>query len=194
MKLIGPGDEITPADVAEGLLLWFETPHAGTEDGQPQRWYLRPPNTEQIDEARYVERVTAAVMRARPEMERLAQLPPSDGEMLAYKLAITRWEQTFQEQEDNTTQKERAADMLAYLQQAMEKRTRADEEAGDRAIEARDRYLTFACLAREDGKRVFRGDDAGASEGWEALDFRVKEAARPHVRRLLKVLEVLPFG
>lgn len=190
MKLIGPGEDITPADIAEGVLLWFTV----LDGDKEQKGFLRPPSTEQIDEARYVERVTAVVMRARPEMERLAQLPPSPAHQAMYALAVKEWEKRFNEQEDGTSQKERAADTLAYLQRAQAERTRADEEAETRALLARDRYLVFACLCDEQGRRLFRGEDPNASEAWEALSPRVKDAARAPAQQLLRALETLPFG
>lgn len=188
MRLIGPGEEITPAAIVEGALLWFTVPSGDHE----QRVFLRIPTTEQIDEARYIERVTRRSYKARAEMEHLATLPVSPLKQAQYKREIADWQRRFDEQEDGSTLKDEAADMLTFLQETLDHLTLADEECDRMASLARDRYLCFACLADEHGSRRFAGK-LEDSTAWEAIPMRVKDAARVPLQRVLEALVLLPF-
>ena len=185
MKLVGPGEDITPADIVEGVLLWFE---AG------KRWYVRPPKSEEYDEARHIERTALKLAQARPEVKQLAAIPISGVERARYELSIAHWKKTFDEQEDGTTLKEQAADMLAWLQTAMESRTEADVEAEAVATLKRDRFLLFLLLCDENGRATFKPSDPEAEREWDALPVPVKNAGRGTIRKVLEALETLPFG
>ena len=184
-KLLGPGDEITPADIVEGVLLWFEV--------GKRRYYVRPPKSEEYDEARHVERTALKLALARPEVKQLAALPITGPERARFEIAISYWQKTFDEQDDGTTLKERAADMLAWLQTTMESRTEADEEAEAVAALKRDRFLLFVLLCDENGRAVFRPGDPAAEKEWDALSVRVKNAGRGAIGKALGALETLPF-
>lgn len=186
MILLGPNDEITLDAIGQGCILWFEV---GDE-----RHYVRPPTTEQFDEASGVERVAGAAYRAREGVAALATLPPSADDIVIRKREIARYEKLFNEAEDGTTAKENAADMIAALQVLMENRSRADQETEQWAMLKRDRYLVLVCLCDAEGVRLFTSNTPETLAAWESLPLVVKDNARSCIWRILRAMRLLPFA
>lgn len=185
MILLGPDDEITLDAIAQGCVLWFK---AGSET-----YYLRPPTTEQYDEATGVERVATVLFRSREDVSRLAEFPPSLDDVVLRTRELKRYEELFAEAADGSTKKELAADMIAALQVLLSNRTRADQEAETRAMLKRDRYLVMVCLCDVNGKRTFANGSADSVDQWEGFSLGVKDAARSHIWRILRAMKMLPF-
>jgi ABC-type nitrate/sulfonate/bicarbonate transport system ATPase subunit len=91
-------------------------------------------------------------------------------------------------------EKDALLDRIAALQRTLDKRSLADELAGERALLARDRYLTQRLLQDEHGKPALdlRGPDF--AQQWERLPLRVKDAARPAVWTVLGQVRQAPFS
>jgi hypothetical protein len=103
-------------------------------------------------------------------------------------------ERQFNEAGDGSPEKEGLADRLAALQRAIEKRSLADEMAGDRALLARDRYLTQRLLCDEHGKQALNPRAVDFPEQWERLPLKVKNAARPAIWTALGQVRQAPFS
>ena len=75
----------------------------------------------------------------------------------------------------------------------LDSRTLADEIANERAILARDRWLTIHLLCDEHGRQLFDPDNVQSVAAWEKVPIRVKDAARPLVWEVLRLVVDAPF-
>ncbi|GAB4565361.1 MAG: hypothetical protein Kow0047_15890 [Anaerolineae bacterium] len=155
-------------------------------------FYIRPPTTEEYDQALLIQDLTRASTLQRPEVQAVKDLPISDGERQILEAQITIAERAFEAAEDRRV-KDLIAERLAFLRRQLETRTRADELADRYAILKRDRWLTFRLLCDEDGKPVFDPDDPAAWEKWERFPMKVKDEARPAIWEVLTAVRNAPF-
>lgn len=174
------------ADVLDGKGTPF------TVDGAT--FLIRPPTTEEYDDAMAMERLVQKRWLADPALAPMKAEPCSDEERRVYQRMIDATERQFYEAEDGTALKDNLADRLASLQSALEGRTLAEELAGERSLLARDRYLTQRLLCDEKGKPVFDLRAPDFPERWEALPLRVKNAARPAIWVALGQVRQAPFS
>lgn len=155
---------------------------------------IRPPTTEEYDDAIAMERLMSRRWLSDPALAPMKDEPCTDDERRTYQAMIAAAERQFNEAEDGSPEKEALADRLGALQRTIEKRTLADELAGERALLARDRYLTQRLLCDEHGRQVFNLRAADFAAQWEALPLRVKNAARPAIWTALGQVRQAPFS
>ena len=158
-----------------------------------EQFSIRQPTTEEYDDALGIQNLVLRRTLAMPEVRALADQPCSAAEALTYKAMIAAAEKRFEELEDGFA-KDAAAAEVSRLERALERRTLADEIAGDRAVLARDRWLTMRLLCDKDGKPVFDTNAADVKARWEALPLSVKEAARPAIWQALALVRSAPFA
>lgn len=157
-----------------------------------RQFYIRPPTTEEYDQALLIQELAHARAMSQPELQAMKDLPVSEGErqMLEARIAIA--ERAFEAAEDKRV-KDLIAERLAFLQRQLETRTRADELADRYAVLKRDRWLTFRLLCDEEGKQMFDPSDPESLERWERLPMRVKDEARPAIWEVLAAVRNAPF-
>ena len=155
---------------------------------------IRPPTTEEYDDALAIERMVVKRWLNDPALQALKAEPCSAGERAMYEAMIAGTDVRFQEAEDGTPEKDALLGQIAALQRTLDKRTLADEVASERAVLARDRYLTQRLLTDEAGKALFDTRLASFAEAWEKLPLSVKNAARPAVWLVLGQVRQAPFS
>jgi hypothetical protein len=155
---------------------------------------IRPPTTEEYDDAIAMERLMQKRWLSDPALASLKDEPCSDEERRTYQVMIDAAERQFTEAADGSQEKQNLAERLASLQRTIEKRTLAEELAGDRALLARDRYLTQRLLCDEHGKQILNPRAADFPEQWEGLPLKVKNAARPAIWTALGQVRQAPFS
>ena len=162
-------------------------------DAAGEQFTIRQPTTEEYDDALAIQNLVLRRTLALPELAELKLLPCSDEERASYEALIAAAELQFAEAPEGRQKEELVAE-IARLEQALEKRTLADEIAGRRATTARDRWLTMRLLCDKDGRPVFDTKAADIGERWEALPMVVKDAARPAVWAVLAWVRTAPFS
>lgn len=155
---------------------------------------IRPPTTEEYDDALAIERMVQRRWLSAPELQPLKEEPCSDAERATYELLIQDADRRFREAEDGSREKDVLLSRIASLQRALETRTLADETAGDRATLARDRYLTQRLIADENGVPLFDTKSKDFAAQWERLSISIKNAARPAVWAVLSQVRDAPFS
>lgn len=155
---------------------------------------IRPPTTEEYDDAMAIERMVKKRWLGDPALARLKDEPCSEEERASYLGMIAATDKEFQEAEDGSATKNALLDRIASLQRALEKRTMLDEVATERAILARDRYLVQRLLVDGAGKPVLDPRSPDFPEQWERLPLKVKNGARPAVWRVLGQVRQAPFS
>lgn len=183
------------ADVMDGNGVPFEV------DGT--NFYVRPPTTEEYDDALSIQDLVLHRMLAMPEIADLADTPCSEAERARYERWIKQAEKRFSEAAHGSTQRQAAADEVARLKRQIEARSLADEVASDRAVLARDRWLCMRLLCRADtdeagrvtcGAQVFDVRSPHIKVDWERPGWlRVKDAARPAIWILLAQVQQAPL-
>lgn len=179
-------DEPTLSDVmaGDGAPFWV--------DGQEFR--IRQPLPEEYDDALHLQRTVTKRLLALPEIAALKAESCSDGERATYDAMILVAQRQFEEAEDGSAAKRALAERVADLQRAIEKRTLADEVAGERAVLARDRWLTARLLTWPDGTPVFDTHSSEFERQWNRPGLLpLLEAARPAVWAVLGMVQNSPF-
>jgi len=157
-----------------------------------RQFYIRPPTTEEYDQALMVQELAHARAMSQPEVQKLRDLSVSDGERQVLEARIAIAERAYEAAEDKRT-KELIAERLAFLRRQLETRTRADELADRYAVLKRDRWLTFCLLCDADGKQMFDPNNPEDLERWERLPMRVKDEARLAIWEVLAAVRNAPF-
>lgn len=156
-------------------------------------FWVRPPTPEEYDDALHLQNVVRKRLLQTPEIAELRSLPPSDEARATLLQAIADAEREYEALEATDPERELLARRLAALRTLQEKRTLADEVAEERAILARDRWLTLRLLTDEQGQPIVPPEQI-ARDSWHRLPLAVREAARPLIWIMLRMIEELPFG
>jgi len=154
-------------------------------------FYLRPPTTEEYDDARSLQSTVRKRSMASPEVKDLKAYPMSDESREMLEMAVKEAEAEFTESTDEE-RKVFLTGQLASYREMLESRTLAEEVSENRASLARDRWLTARLLCDADGKQLFDNTKEGV-ERWNRFPIHAKDLARLSVWRLLENLEELPF-
>lgn len=155
---------------------------------------LRWPEPEEYDDAAHIEKTMRRRLLATDEYKEMKDTPCSDQQRAELELMIEAAKIGF-ETAVSEDAKEMYASRLAAYQRVLETFTLADELAGDRAMTARDRWLTQRLLVDKDGAPHFGPDldEKGFRERWRKLPQRVKDNARPVIWRIMSAVESAPF-
>lgn len=149
---------------------------------------VRPPTTEEYDDAQHLQTTVRKRLLATPEIAELRNLPASEDAQNVMRAAIAATEAELETADADAAHA--LTGRLAAYRRLLEERTLADEIVDERAALARDRWLTLRLLQDEAGKPLLsKGDKAE----WERLPLRVKEAARPLIWVLLRMIDDAPF-
>lgn len=180
-------DDLTLTDLATGAPLPFMA--AG------QTYQIRQPSPEEYDDARAVQQAYLRLWHARPEVQAIQDLPPSPQEVATYERAAQQAADQAALAEPGSLKQRAMQDRAAFYRATLAHWTAADEVAGDRALLARDRWLTMRLLQTERGQPVLnlRAPAAEVERAWAALPLEVKDAARPVIWRALAGVEAAPF-
>lgn len=179
--------EITSlADVIAGKGVPFEVNGAS--------FRIRPPTTEEYDDAMAMERMVLKAWQADPALAHLRDVPCSETERASYEAMIADLDARFHAAADGSAEKDDLAGQIAGLQRSLDKRTMLDEVASDRALVARDRYLLQRLLVDADGRPIFNPRAADFPEQWERLPMQVKNAGRPAIWLVLRMVRQAPFS
>lgn len=154
---------------------------------------IRQPTTEEYDDAMAVQSIVRKRALALPEIAELKAVPCSDRERATFEGMIAAAETLYDETEDGQAQAA-IAERINSLREQLERRTLAEELAAERAILARDRYLTQRLLCDKDGKQVLDPRSKSFVEQWERLPLSVKNEARTAVWTALAMVQNVPFS
>jgi hypothetical protein len=165
-------------EIVDGTPVAFE--HQG------QTYQVRQPTTSEYDDAQALYDAAATRWRNMAEIAALAAVPPTD--LALFERAIQQLSQKLAEEADER-KREHITARLASMRREVEHRTAQDESVVERALLARDRYLTQALLCDNQGKTLCPDRDA-----FERLPMSLKNAARPHVWRVWRMVERVPFS
>jgi hypothetical protein len=185
MHIIKIDESITLQAIEDGFIV-----HFGYAD---QDFYLRPPDTGELDDANTTLRLSRAKF-INTYGDILADIPASESDLNAINKAIENAEKRFEEADDGTVAKLRASYQVSTLQRSLEGRMKLDEEADDVAILARDRELALVLLCDDQGNSLYRASDPDTIRRWHMLSIRVKDRARVSIWRILEALENVPFA
>lgn len=185
MQIIKIDEAITMQAIEDGFVVHFS--YADRD------FYLRPPDTAELDDANTTLRLARAKFVAR-YADDLAEIPASEADIAALNKALVQAEKRFDDAEDGSVAKLRASYQVASLQRNLEDRTQLDEQADEVALLARDRELVFVMSCDEKGKSLFRAGSPKTVKRWHQLTIRVKDRARPGVWRILEALDNVPFA
>jgi hypothetical protein len=159
--------------------------------------YVRPPTPEEYDEAHFIEDIALQEVLQRPELQSKKQMPVSEDETRRLQLAaeISRTEaEALSGDPDKQDELQVLNARIAYYEEAVTRRTLADELASQYASLIRDRWLAARLLTFEDGSQVFDTKDAQRFEKqWAAFPASVKDRARPLIWMLLQRVENAPL-
>ena len=156
-------------------------------------FWVRPPTPEEYDDALHLQSVVRKRILAAPEIVELRSLPASAEGQETLLGALADTEQALQEVESDNPEREMLTRRLAALRRLQETRTLADEVADERAILARDRWLTLRLLTDDAGQPVVLPTKV-SKDSWAILPLQVRNGARPLIWALLRMIEELPFG
>lgn len=173
------------ATIANGTPLQFEA------DGKT--FQLRQPRTEEYDDALALEGLVRRRMLAMPELQPLKDKPCSDMERMTIERLIEMATAELDEAEPGSLHATTLGERLGLYHRLLDSRTLADEIANERAILARDRWLTIHLLCDEHGRQLFDPDNVQSVAAWEKVPIRVKDAARPLVWEVLRLVVDAPF-
>jgi hypothetical protein len=151
-----------------------------------RKFMLRQPTTAEYDDAQGVYDAAAARWRRMAEIQPLEGVPAEDIAM--FERAIEHLSKELAEEED-TRKQDHIKSRLASMRREIEHRTALDESVAERALVARDRYLTKVLLCDDQGKTLVGSDDA-----WERLPISLKNAARPQVWAVWRMVESVPLS
>jgi len=185
MQIIKIDEPITMQAIEDGFIVHFS--YADKD------FYLRPPNTAELDDANTTLRLARAKFVDR-YADDLIDIPPSDADIKALERALTTAEERFADAEDGSVAKLRASYQVASLQRNLEDRTQLDEQADEVALLARDRELAFVMFCNDKGNSLFIARLEDTVKRWHQLSIRVKDRARPGIWRVLEALDNVPFA
>lgn len=170
--------EATVQQILDGTPLTFE--FGG------RKFMLRQPTTAEYDDAQGIYDAAAARWRRMTEIQALANVPAEDIAM--FERAIEHLATELAAEED-TRKQDHIKARLSSMRREIEHRTALDESVADRALTARDRYLTKVLLCDDQGKALCVSDDA-----WERLPISLKNTARAHVWAVWRMVESVPLS
>lgn len=173
------------ATIANGTPLQFEA------DGKV--FQFRQPRTEEYDDALALEGLVRRRVMAMPELQSLKEKPCSDMERMTIERLIEMATAELDEAEPGSLHATTLGERLGLYRRLLDNRTLADEIANERAILARDRWLTIHLLCDEHGRQLFDPDDVQSMAAWEKVPIRIKDAARPLVWEVLRLVVDAPF-
>lgn len=161
-------------------------------DVDGKTFYVRAPSPEEYDDAMSLQAAVRKRALATPEIAVMRELPASDEAARMIKEAIAETEQEIADTDDEekTGVLKRRLD---GLREVSAKRNLADEVAEERAILARDRWLTLRLLCDENSKPVVPPGKV-TRDSWALLPLQVRNAARPAIWIVLGMINDLPFG
>lgn len=164
-----------------------------TVDGRVYR--IRPPTTEEYDDAVAVQAMVYRRWLSQPEVQDLASRPPSAEHRRVFEELIKEVEEQLDALPDDDLGRRRVLSLrLRRLRQELQDRTLAEEIAVERATLARDRWLCARLLCDEDGEPLLDPASEDFALQWERLPMEVKDAARPVIWRMLAQVATAPFG
>jgi len=164
-----------------------------TVDGKVYR--IRPPTTEEYDDAIMVQSMVYRRWMSQPEVQGLANQPPSTAHRQIFEELIQELEEQLEALPEDELGRRRVLSLrLRRLRQELHDRNLAEEVAVERATLARDRWLCARLLCDENGDPVFDTTSEEFAVAWEQLPMGVKDAARPVIWRVLAQVATTPFG
>lgn len=158
------------------------------------KYAIRQMSTEEYDDAFHLQSMVHKRLLQMPEISELRSLPCSSEETEVLRALAERLEQQIADLPDAGPQRESLRDRLFYVQKIMRNRTLADEIAQERAILARDRFLTMHLLLDSEGSPYFDLHASDLKQRWEQLSMRVKNAARPIIWVAIQIVESAPLS
>lgn len=160
-----------------------------------ETFYIRPPTTEEYDDATTIVSVVKQRFLASAEAASLGDAPCSASEHRIIESYIQQTATRLADTEPDTPRAKLYADRLKHWRQALTERTAAQEIADDRALLARDRWLCGRLLTDGQGKPVCGtpGTPEFAAR-WERLPLAIKDAARGAIWQALTLVEEAPFS
>lgn len=161
-------------------------------DVDGKTFYVRAPSPEEYDDAMSLQAAVRKRALATPEIAAMRELPASDEAARMIKEALADTEQELADSEDEA-KNEVLRRRLDGLREVSNKRNLADEVAEERAILARDRWLTLRLLSDENGKPIVAPGKV-TRDSWALLPLQVRNAARPAIWVILGMINDLPFG
>lgn len=157
-----------------------------------QEWAVRQPLCEERDDARAIYRMYEALWTARPEIQLLADVKPSEDELTVIDRTIENAQELLAAAE-HPAHKDALKRRIVALKRQRKSWNRAKEIVAERAALARDRWLTLRLLMEptEAGgwRQMFDPQDPADAAKWETLDDTVREAARPAIWQALRLVE-----
>ena len=158
-----------------------------------ETFIIRQPTTEEYDDALAIQNLVLRRTLALPEMAELKSCRAATMNGRRIRLMIAATELEFADGAGGPAEgRARSKRSPAWSGRWRSGRWRMRSRR-DRAILARDRWLTMRLLCDAEGRPVFdtKAPDVGAR--WEALPLAVKEAARPAVWAMLALVRTAPF-
>lgn len=177
-------DVITRA--LQGEPIWFDV------DGT--RWGIRHPSTEEYDDAVNIQNIVRRRTLLAYEVQELHGQPCSDDERATFEALIRATQDRIKSSAHGSLEQRNLLARLARLQKMLAERTLADEIADERALVARDRYLTMRLLVDEHGQQVFNIYDPSVKVAWDKFPMKVKNAARSAVWLVMQIIENIPLA
>lgn len=176
----------TIAQALQGEPVWFDV------DGV--RWGIRHPSTEEYDDAVNIQNIVRRRVLLAPEVQELRGQPCSDDERETFEALIRATQDRIKGLAHGSLEQRNLLARLARLQKMLAERTLADEIADERALVARDRYLTMRLLVDEHGQQVFDIYDPKVKMAWDRFPMKVKNAARSAVWLVMQIIENIPLA
>jgi hypothetical protein len=156
-------------------------------------FYVRPPTTEEYDDAFMMQRIVKRRLQAMPEFKEMQGMPGSDESRAALAAVIESTEDEFALCEPGR-EKDALAEKLATYRRTLEKRSLADELIDDRASLERDRYLSMHLLTDEDGVQLVNTTKPNCKQRWDrGVPMSIKNAIRPLIWVMLRMVDEAPF-
>ncbi len=190
-------DEARPAEELEAEAAALAAALAGEPvwfvvDGR--RWGIRFPGTEEYDDAVSLQSLARRRALAAPEVQAVRHLPASDEEREMFAALLAANAEQLKVAGAGSPERRRLQAQRDHLERRAANRTLADEQADERALLARDRYLTLRLLVDEAGRPVFDPFDPETAAAWERFPMRIKNAARSAVWLMIHTVDTLPFA
>jgi hypothetical protein len=158
------------------------------------RFYIRQPYAEEYDDAGALYDKAYAKAMSDPDVKALKVEPCSDAERQMYvALAALDEAASGELPEDSEERKAKLAE-AGRLRKTAETRTAAEELAHDRALTVKERWLCLHLLCDANGNPVFDATSKQDLERWRRYSLKVKESARPAIRRALRLVNEAPFA
>lgn len=176
----------TIAQALQGEPIWF--------DVDSVRWGIRHPSTEEYDDAVNIQNIMRRRTLLAPEAQELRGQPCSPDERETFEALIRATQDRLKGLAHGSLEQRHLLARLGRLQKMLAERTLADEIADERALVARDRYLTLRLLVDAAGEQVFDVYDPAVKRAWDKFPMKVKNAARSAVWLVMQVIENIPLA